>query len=327
MINEKNIPLVSAGIPAYNHEKYIAECIESVINQDYENMELIIINDGSNDKTHDVIMSYDSKCKKRFVRYEYRNRENHGLTATLNEMVDWAKGKYFTLIASDDVMLSDKVSTLVDKLESLDESYAVAFGDAIFIDKKGNKVYLDKKTGKPDVKNKGCNLFLDYHTYRSDIDYRDEKVFGAYATLLKKNYLPAMSNLIRLDKVKEVGAWIEGNTIEDWELWLKLAKKYKFVYAYKPVAMYRLHGENITKTMSKYIYNDYLMLLKKEKEYAISKNLDQIYYISLAKAVLEIRKYSYKTFFNELLSNLGNSRFYIYFIKYFLYKLFIFLII
>jgi len=322
MINEKNRPLVSAGIPAYNHEKYIAECIESAINQDYENMELIIINDGSNDKTHDVIMSYDSKCKKRFVRYEYRNRKNRGLTVTLNEMVDWSKGKYFTSIASDDVMLSNKVSTLVDKLESLDESYAVAFGDAIFIDKNGNKIYLDKKTGKSTIKNKGCNLFLDYHTYWSDIDYRDEKVFGNYATLLKNNYLPAMSNLIRLDKVKEVGAWTEGNTIEDWELWLKLAKKYKFAYAYKPVALYRLHGDNLTKRMSKYINYDYFVLLKKEKDYAISKNLDKIYYKSLAQTILQLRKYSYKTFLNELLSNISNYHFDKFFIKNILYKLF-----
>ena len=131
-----------------------------------------------------------------------------------------------------------------------------------------------------------------------------------------------MSNLIRLDKVKEVGAWTEGNTIEDWELWLKLAKKYKFAYAYKPVALYRLHGDNLTKRMSKYINYDYFVLLKKEKDYAISKNLDKIYYKSLAQTILQLRKYSYKTFLNELLSNISNYHFDKFFIKNILYKLF-----
>ena len=124
---ENNLPLVSACIPAYNHEKYVAEAIESVINQDYKNIELIIINDGSKDKTNEVIMSFEEKCKERFVRFEYRNRENRGLSATLNEIIEWSQGKYFTGVASDDVMLKNKVSLLVDKLENLDETYAVAF--------------------------------------------------------------------------------------------------------------------------------------------------------------------------------------------------------
>ena len=103
------MPLVSVCVPAYNHEKYIAECIQSIIEQDYKNIELIIINDGSKDKTDEVIKSYEQKCQERFVRFEYRNRGNRGLSETLNEMVDWSHGKYFSAIASDDILLFNKI--------------------------------------------------------------------------------------------------------------------------------------------------------------------------------------------------------------------------
>ena len=137
------MPLVSVCVPAYNHEKYVAESIQSIIDQDYKNIELIIINDGSKDKTDEVIKSYEQKCQERFVRFEYRNRENKGLSSTLNEMLDWSKGKYFTGIASDDILLFNKISLLVYELEKLGDSYAVAFGNAKFIDDNSEELYLD----------------------------------------------------------------------------------------------------------------------------------------------------------------------------------------
>ena len=67
--------------------------------------------------------------------------------------------------------------------------------------------------------------------------YKDEKDFGSFKTLLEGNYLPAMSAVIKLEQIKEVDAWTSGNTIEDWEMWLKLSKKYKFAYVDKSVAL------------------------------------------------------------------------------------------
>lgn len=310
-MKEKELPLVSVCIPAYNHEKYVGECIQSVIDQDYENIELIIINDGSRDNTHDVIMSFEKVCRERFVRFEYRNRENRGLSATLNESIDWSKGKYYTGIASDDIMFKNKVSLLLDKLESLDESYAVAFGNAIFIDNSGNELYLDVKTGMPTDKDKGVNLFLDYYTYMRDFDYKDKNLFGSYKTLLIGNYLPAMSYLIKLDKIREVGAWTYGNTIEDWEMWLKLSKNYKFAYIDQPVALYRLHGGNSIKTISKKIHYDSISILEREKKYSFERGLVNIYYDSLVSLVLGMRHYDVLDFFYEVFKNSFN----IYFLK------------
>jgi alpha-1,3-rhamnosyltransferase len=76
MNNDELFPLVSVCIPAYNHEKYILESIESVINQEYKNLELIIINDGSRDNTGKIIEDYQNSIQDRFVRYKYISREN-----------------------------------------------------------------------------------------------------------------------------------------------------------------------------------------------------------------------------------------------------------
>lgn len=288
-MEEKDLTLVSVVVPCYNHEKYVKETIESIINQTYKNIELIVIDDGSKDNSVEAIKEMIPACEKRFPRFEFRHRENKGLSATLNEMVDWAEGKYFTGCASDDILLPSKISLLVEKLENLDDSYSVAFGDAIFIDDNSNEVFIDRKTGEYTTEENGYKFFLDYYTFERDFDYKDEKSFGSYKTLLAGNYLPAMSYVIKLDKIREVGAWTSGNTIEDWEMWLKLSKNYKFAYIDEPVAFYRWHDSNTCKTMKFELVRDSLQLLEEEKNYAFSKGYKSAFYTTLVNLVIPLR--------------------------------------
>ena len=71
-------PLVSIVIPAYNHEKYIKETIKSLINQTYENLELIVIDDGSTDSTFEKLQELKQECEERFVRVVFQKKENEG---------------------------------------------------------------------------------------------------------------------------------------------------------------------------------------------------------------------------------------------------------
>lgn len=289
MIEENNLPLVSVVVPCYNHEKYVKETIESIINQTYKNIELIVIDDGSKDNSVEAIKEMIPACEKRFPRFEFRHRENKGLSATLNEMVDWTEGKYFTGCASDDILLPSKISLLVEKLENLDDSYSVAFGDAIFIDDNSNEVFIYRKTGEYTTEENGSKFFLDYYTFERDFDYKDEKSFGSYKTLLAGNYLPAMSYVIKLDKIREVGAWTSGNTIEDWEMWLKLSKDYKFAYIYEPVAFYRWHDSNTCKTMKFELVRDSIQLFENEREYALNRGYENILYSTLVNMIIQLR--------------------------------------
>jgi glycosyltransferase involved in cell wall biosynthesis len=96
-------PLVSAIIPAYNAERYVGEAIQSVLDQDYKSMELIIVDDGSKDKTAQIIKQFGGA-----VRYFFQ--ENAGLAAALNRGVNVAKGDYFAFLDSDDRWLPYKIS-------------------------------------------------------------------------------------------------------------------------------------------------------------------------------------------------------------------------
>ncbi|HCJ6574862.1 TPA: glycosyltransferase family 2 protein, partial [Acinetobacter baumannii] len=116
LFNEQ--PLVSIIIPCYNHANFVQDCIQSVIAQTYQNIELIIIDDGSKDETVEKIQKLVTQCTERFVKFEFRHRPNKGLSATLNEALEWCQGEYFSAIASDDMMLNDKIEIQIDFLKN-----------------------------------------------------------------------------------------------------------------------------------------------------------------------------------------------------------------
>lgn len=110
-------PLVTIVIPSYNHSKYVINSIQSIIDQDYDNIELLVIDDGSTDNSVEVISNFIecNKISDRFYRFKFIHRENKGLCATLNEGLKWSNGLYFSPFASDDIALPYKISYLVEK--------------------------------------------------------------------------------------------------------------------------------------------------------------------------------------------------------------------
>lgn len=103
-----NKELISVIIPAYNSEKYIERCVDSVKNQTYKKLEIIIINDGSTDNTGNLI----SDIAKSDSRIKIINQDNHGVSYTRNKGIDIAKGKYITFIDSDDYYEMDAIEHL-----------------------------------------------------------------------------------------------------------------------------------------------------------------------------------------------------------------------
>ena len=105
-------PLVSAYISAYNHEKYIEEAVRGLINQTYENMELIVLDDGSTDATYQKLLKLKPACEKRFKRVVMETHENIGLAENLNRIISLAQGKFFFGVASDDIAKPQAVEVL-----------------------------------------------------------------------------------------------------------------------------------------------------------------------------------------------------------------------
>lgn len=220
----KETPLVSIVIPCYNHAQFVQETIQSVIDQDYENIELIIIDDGSKDNSVEVIQEMIPACEERFSRFEFRHRPNKGLCATLNEALGWCEGEYFAPVASDDILESYKTSMQVNYLLNYPHSIGV-FG--------GVKL-LYEETKKIQTKVKRANK------------YRFKEIF------LHKHNLPASTQLLRLDSVKKIGGYREDLIIEDWFMWLSLTEHGGTLdYMSAVFASYRRHAGNISSLLDK----------------------------------------------------------------------------
>jgi alpha-1,3-rhamnosyltransferase len=286
-----NTLLITVIIPCYNHERYIQKCIQSIIKQDHHNIELIIIDDGSEDGSVAKIQEMVPVCQERFIRFEFRSRPNKGVSTTLNEAIDWAVGDYISFIASDDLLHNKKIALLMNKFEQLDDTYAAIFGDASFIDSDGQAVYLNKYTGMVEINNENStNSFLEYFTQKRNVQYKKPHIFGHYPSLLEGNYLPAMGAIIKTKYIRSPNNFTSGVTIEDWDMWLKLSQNFLFYFEPRIVAFYRLHERNTFVTSNKKLLLDSLTLLKREESYALGNGFSAQFYSRKATSILGLIK-------------------------------------
>lgn len=107
-MNNNYMPLISIIVPVYNVEKYLGECIDSIINQDYNNIEIILVNDGSTDNSWEICKRYSNKYKN--VRAY--NKKNSGLSDTRNFGINKATGEFISFVDSDDLVSPHMVSCL-----------------------------------------------------------------------------------------------------------------------------------------------------------------------------------------------------------------------
>lgn len=212
-------PLVTIVVPSFNHAPYVRTCIEGIIRQTYRNIELIVIDDGSTDDSVDRIAEIADVCRVRFRRFEFRARANRGLSATLDEALEWARGRYFAAIASDDVLLPEKTSVLVSKIEGRDDLAGV-FGGGDVVDASGKILY--RYPARP-------------------------AIFSFSDILARRHCILAPSQLLRADMVRAVGGYAEGTYIEDWYMWLKLTESgARLITIDDVLVLYRLHGGNMS---------------------------------------------------------------------------------
>ena len=127
-----NNPLISIIIPVYNSEKYLKECLDSVINQTYNNLEIIVVNDGSTDNSLQIIQSYKDN------RIKLINKENGGVSSARNVGLKQATGEYIMFVDSDDCLTNNSV---VEELISNNNCDVVRYG---YITNKSNRLIKDE---------------------------------------------------------------------------------------------------------------------------------------------------------------------------------------
>lgn len=233
-------PLVSVCIPAYNHERYVERTIRSVMAQTYKRIELIVIDDGSSDKTWDVIQSLREECDKRFERVIFETQQNQGTCVTGNRLFSIANGEYVSLIASDDELLPIAVETLMIAMQSGD--YVLAVGDNYIIDGNSNRIAWDANrntTPLDDGEYKTFWSFFSRNLSKSEMS----SGFGSYSSLIRHNYIPN-GYLIRRSSFLKTGGYNPSAPLEDWYMMLQLSKIGRFAFVDKPLFNYRWHGAN-----------------------------------------------------------------------------------
>lgn len=136
---KEDSPLISVIMPVYNGSKYLAQAIESLLKQQCDDLEIIIVNDGSTDESDNICRQYCSKNKR--IRYFYR--ENRGVSAARNFAIDRAKGKYIAFLDSDDVWCRGFYDQRLHDMIITDKSDIYCFGFIVASDdlKRGNIVY------------------------------------------------------------------------------------------------------------------------------------------------------------------------------------------
>ncbi len=218
----KNI-LVSVIIPAYNHEKFIGEAVESVLNQSWKHLELIVIDDGSTDRTGEIVKSYSDQ------RLTYLYQKNQDAFNAINRGLHLAKGEFVSILNSDDVYPRNRLKRLL-KIQKK-TGMACIFTDIQPIDENSNEI-LDTEF-----------WWHQWHIKNRDF-YRQCK--DLYTAFLKGNIMVTTSNLfLRRDAIKKVGDFCSLRYLHDYDYIFRVMLNFpgKVLYlADEKLLYYRLHG-------------------------------------------------------------------------------------
>ena len=235
--------MVSIIIPAYNAEKYIEETINSVLNQTYNNWELIIIDDGSNDKTAEIINTLYKDDNR--IKYFFQN--NTGVSDARNNGLSKSKGKYIALLDADDVWEVNNLELKVNLLDS-DENIDWVFSDMFNTDENINII---------DVAASGT----DNDILKSILSWTSEVVPGP------------CSNVVFSKKCYDNGVCFDSNlsTAADQDFTIQLASKYQGYHIKKPLWRYRILDNSMSRNIN-VMEKDHIYVFKKAAKNKLFKN-------------------------------------------------------
>lgn len=259
-------PKVSIIIPVYNGSNYLKDAIDSALNQTYDNIEIIVINDGSTDngKTRHIALSYKDKIK-------YMEKENGGVSTALNLGIKNMSGKYFSWLSHDDLYEPDKISKQIEEMERHSDK-TILYSNYKLVDYKNQ--FID-------------NIILDHDEY-------SKKPLQSIINM----DMNGITLLIPKTAFEECGVFDENlRCVQDYDLWVRMMSVYKFVHMNDVLASSRVHSNQVSnknpkvvtegnefykriisivneKTMIEYEGSKYLFLDNLEKKLRYNSNYD-----------------------------------------------------
>lgn len=222
------IPLVSVIIPFYNAEKYILQTLESVKNQSYKRIELLLYDDASIDNTSAIVKKWLNENYSHFHHTEFfEGKNNKGVGFGSNFLLNKISGLYFQKLDADDILISSKIFNQVQYLES-NPNVSLVYSNVYRIDSFSFRLKQDYFT---------FQNFKYVNNFTSPSGYIFDK-------LLEENFIPASSILARYDKVQSIGGYDPTLFSEDWDLWLRLSKFFEIHFINECNCEYRIHSES-----------------------------------------------------------------------------------
>jgi glycosyltransferase involved in cell wall biosynthesis len=207
-------PLVSVIIATYNRARFVEQAVKSALNQTYEELEIIVIDDGSTDNTREVLKTYRNK-----ITYIHQKRSERSIAR--NKGFGYSRGDYIAFLDSDDLWLRKKIEKQVDLLNKKPD-VGLVYVDVEFIDARGNP----------------CD---------DGIVWDEPERQSLYEDLMTHNIVTGTTSsaMIRRECLDKVGLFDESmNTCEDLDLYRRIARDYKFYRIDEPLVKFRVHGEN-----------------------------------------------------------------------------------
>lgn len=221
------VPLVSLIMPARNHAAYVATALESLLAQSHPHIELIVIDDGSQDATPAEIARVLAATPRQ-LRVEFHQQPNQGLGRTLIRALALARGEYVQFLASDDALFPAMTARLVAALAATGPDVAAVACDGYVFD---CRVLEGQRQAH--------RLFSALHPAPVGRNQHREMMVG--------NWLPAMGLLYRRDILLAEGGFDPDLVYEDWGLLLNLTRRFRILQIPDRLFLYRQHGSNISR--------------------------------------------------------------------------------
>ena len=226
--------LVSVVIPVYNSEKYLEECLDSILEQTYQNVEIIAVDDGSEDSSLDIL--------KRYSKVHTFSQENQGLASSLNLGLSKIKGNWLKWFSPDDIMYPYTIETLVDEIKKHSKC-TILYSNWNIIDDVGNILREFQESD-----------YNDLSTFKYNIRLLDGQQINVNTTLIP-------THLLEKSTIRE----LDDPVAIDYDFFLRSALLYdtKFQSISKPLVKYRIHTSQLShKNISKTL--DYIEEIKNE---------------------------------------------------------------
>lgn len=305
-------PLVSILVPCFNHKSFLMDCLNSITNQDYENIELLICDDCSTDDSYNMILSCKQQLEKRFKNvFILKNDINSGITKSLNRMLALSSGVYIKIIASDDAMKTNAISSMVNYLE---ENQDIDFATC-------NGIKVTEDQHYPNFESK---LLV----YETKPNLSSNQLFEKVA---RHNEIFAPGAIVRRSVYDKYGWYDEDIKIEDLEYWLRILKdgNVKVGFIDDKLIYYRISQQSMTSMVNnnrlaqrrRTFHNAVIQIYKKHQDgfhrdifvQVVSKKiLDEIYFAkgnNLKEFENELRK-EFKVFVSKTPMSITNRIYY-----------------